>query len=1262
MRQGVCRGMKSHHLRMLGVVVAGLIALLAVSGAVGASGTLNPTISLELSTTRATSHPDARITIDNSASSENIKSISMQLPSGFWGSLAAATKCDYADAQDGDCGSSSQIGTVDTTAKIDDSDARLRGKVYLTEPAPANAADDPAGISVVVPARAGSVDLGNVVVNARVAVRNAALAGNPTDAVGAIEGVNTIVEDVPEEITDTHNRKVSFRLQRMTIDLRSKLGGPKPPLLTNPSSCATPLTLSASFTGRLGGSATATDPNPIQVTGCPGATGPTSVTSIAPTVTTSLSNPTAGGLSAMTTEMTFPTDSPSVKVVDAKLPPLVGLNFPAMGSAADQCSASAAPLASSPFRPQYCPAQARVGSVTIETPLIDGPVVGNVYVINKSPLPWLGIDVNPSVSPSNPKGVFIRIVGVSFTPAFNSLACDEDPDQCGTQIRVLFNNLPDAPLSKITLNIDGPDRTGIGDVVLSGKILTVASPSDPVCQATDDYTFAITSNTGVGSNAVKTDRVVPQNISGCNSGLHNSQIPTQTGSDAGKIVPKSTAPKFSFSADGGYVGDFECALDNSLEGETCESPFTGPTSLSVGLHRFFVKASGDLVWRAFAVSQQPSPVDTTAPTATLGSHPSSVESASPMLSFGSDDSSAKLQCAINPGESVSTAFLPCGNGTSGSADLGMLNLAPLVAGQTYTFAVRAEDGAGNVGAADQTTFTVDVPFDPSFEADVSTSAARAHPDLDVTIENPSHEDLKDLEFQMPDGFFGGLTGVASICSLTDADSGNCSTSSKVGTVDAEAAVDESTVRVSGDVFLTEPRNPLVEPASLSIKIRPAIQDVVFDDVIVTANLKVRGEAEGIDTFALDLPTSATNAIDGPTEFDMRKMVLKLRTGVGAAHPLLTNPSSCAASEFKAEFSGTDNSVKSASQAFAVTGCTSLPFDTNLTIAQSDSDTGGVPAASSDAKRVNVNFSASLVANADGSAIKSVSLTLPEPLTIDVGHLPPVCQIAEAALKACPSTSAVGSVVANTPLLPEPLNGTVYVLKSETSLPRLLIALRGRINTDIIAVNRFTGPNFNIIQTTIENIPDAPISSFSMTVNRFLMTRDTACDVPSSAWNITGGLTAQSGAVNAVNIPLQFDCAPTGPEAQRPTFTKPKISGTKKRFTLKTAVRTQDGKKIKKLTIKLPSGLKFDSKKTASKKIAKYVSVKADGKALKAKCFRRRSANTLEVNFCKKQVSRIDVYLKRGSVNARKKFSNKKPPKISVKVVDSDGKTKTAGQR
>ena len=97
-------------------------------------------------------------------------------------------------------------------------------------------------------------------------------------------------------------------------------------------------------------------------------------------------------------------------------------------------------------------------------------------------------------------------------------------------------------------------------------------------------------------------------------------------------------------------------------------------------------------------------------------------------------------------------------------------------------------------------------------------------------------------------------------------------------------------------------------------------------------------------------------------------------------------------------------------------------------------------------RVPVNLDANLVSNPDGAGIANTTLTMPKPISIDVQHIPAPCTTDQQATGTCPATAIIGSAVATSPLLKAPLTGNVYSLKSTSSLPRVLVALRGAINT------------------------------------------------------------------------------------------------------------------------------------------------------------------------------------------------------------------------
>jgi hypothetical protein len=1186
-----------------------------------------PAIGFELSTNRATAHPDARITVSNTAGNQGIKSMRLRLPKGFWGSLAAAPKCDYAAAQSNTCAPANQIGSVDVDALIDASDARLRGKLYLTTPSPANVNNDPAGITVIVPTVVGGVDLGIVTVNARVQVRNAPVPGGAAGVVGPIDGMDALVESVPNSHTDlVSGRTITFKLKSMAIDLTSDLDGPNQPLLTNPSTCGS-VTFAASITSYDNKTASVVDPAPDNITGC-------DTIKFNPTFDMVATTPNAGGTTGLLTDITLPPDSASFKSINVRFPASVGPAFPSFGSAADQCDSSSATSATAPFNPALCPPQAKFGTLTLDTPLLPGPPLqGNVYLINKSPLPWFGIDINPSVSPTNPKGVTIRVVGQSATPPLDP-ACDSSSgDFCQTQISVTFAGIPDAPTSKISMNVNGPNRVGIGGVVLSGKLLTVADPSDANCQPKDEYTASMLNNAGT---AIRGDRVKTQAFTGCNA--RAISIDDGVGSPIGKTVT-STQPSIPYS---GAADD--CFFDASSSPATCGSPVTSSVPLSKNIHRVFIGSGSQHETRAFVVAAAPGAVDSTAPTTDFSPPPAaSIAVATPTFDFSSNESSA-FQCAIGPGSDAAKigAFEPC-NPSAGNSTTGSFTVAggdELVAGKTYTIAVRAQDAAGNV---DQTpasaTFTVDVPYSTGLDYSISTTAARANPDFDLTISNPSHEDVRDVTLTFPDGFFGGLTGAESLCPADVAPSGNCQPGSQIGTIDTEVAIDESTIRLSGPVFLTD---PLVagDVAGLSIKLPAVLQSVDLGDIVVLGRVHVRGQAQGLDTAVVQIPNHINPAVSGnnfddDTAFDLRRMTLKLRTNPGASYPLLTNASSCIHGKFDASTIGYNGTPGDATEAYNVTDCDTLPFSATLATSIVKEGTSDPPGFHD-----MVQLSATVTSTASDSALKNVAFTMPAPISIVTKQLGPICEQSEYESGGCPESTRVGTASAISPLLFSPLSGGVYLLRAVAPYftPRLLITLRGSVSVDVIGVNSFV--NGSQVLSAFTLLPDVPFTTFNMTYGGLLSVAYDPCDSSPNNW-MMGLMVAHNEKSNTVKSPLAIkQGCPKLIVNAKGAFGK----GKKAKFTVR---QPGGGAKTTKFSIKLPRGATY-----IKAAVAKKITVVADGKKIKPKCW-KASASTLVINFCGKKVGGIVVTAKPGSILTKKSIAQ---PKLVTTRIDTDKKT------
>ncbi len=1208
-----------------------------------ATGNFTPTITLETSTTRAAAHPDARITIDNSSSSEDIKDLTIDLPNGFMGSLNAAPQCEVADAQAATCPANSAIGTVTNYARVDNSDVKLKGTVYLTEALPPNDTEDPAGLQIVVPATIGGVTLDPVIVNARVQIRHGELDPGyttaPAGTLGPVEGVRTIVTDIPEKAVDSaNNREVEFSLQKLIVDLRSDQAPPFKKLLTNPSACG-PVDISAQATSY---DSTGEDfSDTYTVDQCDLVEVGSAEVDFIPD-NTNVSTPLQ-----FSTSVTFADDTPAVHSVTIGLPTSAAINTNGFGNSADRCSPDSydQSLTQNVFNPVDCPTQAKFATAEIETPLLPDPLQAELYFIEASPVPHIGLYVDPTMGPNNPAGVEFGLMGLSSQA--NVATCAAPCASAVTHFKVQFPTLPDVPLKKITVTTDGVSRTGEENppgtpVTIDANFLSWVSSTDSQCLPNDDAFAKFESHVDADSQARPFADLDAVSITGC-----DPRLATLTDSPLGGVA-SANPPTLTFQT---ATSPTRCAIDlqsGSVINTTLCSPvagtstFTPSSPLASGVHYLFARPGTQFNWRPFIIEAPQVSSDATAPVTQIDSGPTGVTSEStPTWDFSADED-AFFECSIDDG-----AFVLCDPGAS-AASSGSFSVADddqFYAGTQHKFSVRARDEAGNLGTAVEASIDVQIAFAPSLTTTLSTTQARAHPDLDITISSESNEDMKSVGVSLPDGFFGGLTGVQSLCPLATAAAGNCTAASRAGTVETEARVDDSLVRIDGEVFLTESAHA-GEPAGLSIKVPAVIQDIDLGDIIVSGRLIVRGQAQGVDSLVVDIPkeidpADSGNTIDSLTEFDMRKITLKLRTGPGATYPLLTNPSSCNGSAFVAYFNGYASSSTTDADAFVSTGCGSLPFSPRIAMSVVDSTTGQPPVNGSASDPVSANLTAVLSSNPGYAGIKNVGILMPKPLTINVLEIPPACEVAQYANGAgqCPATSIVGSVSAVSPLLPEPLGGSVYLLKQSNpakATPRLLIALRGRINVDIIADNSFV--NGTQILTTLNDLPDVPLSSFTINVDRVLSTRNEACTVPSDEWNAVGNMTDFNGRTAPINQHLVFGCEPQYSFRYRNRGDRSFLN-----------VEAIGGpKQMRKLTVRLPLGVRI-----VKKNLKRKLVVRADGKRLSSRCYRVARA-TLTLRLCGRDVSVLRAEFRRGSLTTnRKAVPNKRVKRLSLWGADRD---------
>lgn len=373
------------------------------SGSFNVSGNCSPafapSLTTELSTTQAGAHPDVTITIDRPDGNQLIKDMMLGEPSGLLGSAGAAPLCPIANADSGTCGEASHVGniTVDAGSGVDT--IRTTGKLYLAE---GRAAGEPASIAVKIPAVVGPFNLGNVLVNTRVQFRSSDY------------GLDALTTSIP-----TMFDGVPTRVRRMQIVLFGTAPSTGKPFMTNASGCDAKQ-FTAEFTSYGGGTATAI--SPYQATGCDTQT-------FAPTFAARLSETKRNSYPASTFTVTNPEYTASGKSVSVAFPEAVKpnvLGFPPVCKN-EQRDADA------------CPANTKIGDVSITTPLLPVPLQGTVHLVPGTPLPGLAVFV---------RGMINFRLDAKVTQGAN------------LGIVTTFNNLPDAPLGTFVMNLQGGKNGG----------------------------------------------------------------------------------------------------------------------------------------------------------------------------------------------------------------------------------------------------------------------------------------------------------------------------------------------------------------------------------------------------------------------------------------------------------------------------------------------------------------------------------------------------------------------------------------------------------------------------------------------------------------------------------------------------------------------------------------------------------------------------------------------------------------------------------
>jgi hypothetical protein len=378
------------------------------------------------------------------------------------------------------------------------------------------------------------------------------------------------------------------------------------------------------------------------------------------------------------------------------------------------------------------------------------------------------------------------------------------------------------------------------------------------------------------------------------------------------------------------------------------------------------------------------------------------------------------------------------------------------------------------------------PWHPGLRAGTISNSAGTYSPFDLRFtRNDGEQEFTNFSIKLPPGVIGKLAGIPfcpdSAIAAARQKSGaeelanpSCPAASEVGRTLVGAGVGSILTYVPGKVYLAGPYHG----SQLSIMAITAAKVGPFDLGTVVIREAVKINPETAEVF-VD-PTGSD-----PIPHIIKGIVVHARDiRVYVDRPeFVLNPTNCERTSTASTLlgSGLDFASASDDEPFTVTSpfqaadCASLGLKPKLKLQL----IGG-------AKRgANPKLRATLTARKGDANIGQAQVTLPHSEFLDNEHIKTICTRVQFAAgevpgEKCPAASVYGYATATTPLLEKPIQGPVFLRSSSHPLPDLVVALHSdRININLHGrIDSFGGGR---IRTTFEEVPDAPVTKFVLTM-------------------------------------------------------------------------------------------------------------------------------------------------------------------------------------
>lgn len=433
------------------------------------------------------------------------------------------------------------------------------------------------------------------------------------------------------------------------------------------------------------------------------------------------------------------------------------------------------------------------------------------------------------------------------------------------------------------------------------------------------------------------------------------------------------------------------------------------------------------------------------------------------LTFKTGDRSPLVNPITCGAARTSATFTPWSRSGTRSDGLAVLGTPDATAGSTFDV---SWDGRGAACPAK-------LPFAPSMDVGLVNRGAGGSStfSFDLNVRKDREDFVTGLSVTLPGGLLAAVKNVP-LCTNEQANSATCPAASRVGSATVAAGAGDHPFYLSNQpVWLTGPYKG--GPYGLAIAVHAKAGPFDLGNVIVRQALKIDLNDTHVTVVSDPLPT-----IRDGVPLRVRKIHVDIdRPGFMRA------PTSCDQKAITATVTSQGGASVNLSSPFSVTGCDKLPFAPRLLTKLTNSTqtkVGGHP-----------GLDALVTQKPGEAALQSATVTLPLALALDPDNAvsDSLCEFADGLKDQCPEKSVIGSVTATSPLLKTALTGKVYFVKNVrlspsgrfiSTLPTLLVALRGEINVDLRA--QTSVPDNKHLVTTFPLIPDAAISSFNLKLN------------------------------------------------------------------------------------------------------------------------------------------------------------------------------------